>query len=149
MKRYKKKHGVIKTNSGASLIDLGDGIALLEFHSKSNAIGLDIIQMINFAIDEVEKNYKGLVIGNQGKNFCVGANLGMILMEAQDDNIFELDFVDSNLPKCNDENQIQPKPVVAAPFGMTLGGGAEVCLPAAHIQASTETYMGLVEAGVG
>ena len=64
----------------------------MEFHSQSNAIGLDIIQMINFAIDEVEKNFKGLVIGNQGKNFCVGANLGMILMEAQDDNIFELDY---------------------------------------------------------
>ena len=93
LKRYKKQHGVIKTNSGASLIDIGDGMLLLEFHSKSNAIGLDIIQMINYAIDEVEANYKGLVIGNQGKNFCVGANLGMILMEAQDDNIFELDYV--------------------------------------------------------
>ncbi|MFP3423331.1 hypothetical protein R0K19_28605, partial [Bacillus sp. SIMBA_161] len=68
LKRYKKKHGVIKSNAGASLIDLGDGIALLEFHSRSNAIGLDIMQMINFAVDEVEKNYKGLVIGNQGKN---------------------------------------------------------------------------------
>ena len=65
----------------------------LEFHSQNNAIGLDIIQMINYAIDEVEKNYKGLVIGNQGKNFCVGANLAMILMEAQDDNIFEIDIV--------------------------------------------------------
>ena len=79
LKRYKKKHGVIKKNSGASLIDLGDGVALLEFHSQSNSIGPDIIQMINFAVDEVEKNFKGLVIGNQGKNFCVGANLGMIL----------------------------------------------------------------------
>ena len=68
-------------------------MALLEFHSQSNAIGLDIIQMINFAVDEVEKNYKGLVIGNQGKNFCVGANLAMILMEAQDDNYFEIDLV--------------------------------------------------------
>ncbi len=149
LKRYKKKHGVIKSNSGASLIDLGDGIALLEFHSQSNAIGLDIIQMINFAIDEVEANYKGLVIGNQGKNFCVGANLGMILMEAQDDNIFELDFTIKAFQNAMRRIKYSSKPVVAAPFQMTLGGGAEVCLPAAHIQASAETYMGLVEVGVG
>jgi len=149
LKRYKKKHGVIKKNAGASLIDLGDGIALLEFHSQSNAIGLDIIQMINFAVDEVEKNYKGLVIGNQGKNFCVGANLGMILMEAQDDNIFELDFTVRSFQNAMMKIKYSSKPVVAAPFGMALGGGAEVCLPAAHIQASHETYMGLVEAGVG
>ena len=149
LKRYKKKHGVIKSNSGASLIDLGDGIALLEFHSRSNAIGLDIIQMINYAIDEVEKNFKGLVIGNQGKNFCVGANLGMILMEAQDDNIFELDFVIKSFQQAMRRIKYSSKPVVAAPFQMTLGGGAEVCLPAAHIQASAETYMGLVEVGVG
>ncbi|MBD7908885.1 3-hydroxyacyl-CoA dehydrogenase/enoyl-CoA hydratase family protein [Sporosarcina gallistercoris] len=149
LKRYKKKHGVIKKNSGASLIDMGDGIALLEFHSQSNAIGLDIMQMINFAVDEVEKNYKGLVIGNQGKNFCVGANLGMILMEAQDDNIFELDFVVRTFQNAMMKLKYSSKPVVAAPFQMTLGGGAEVCLPAAHIQASMETYIGLVEAGVG
>jgi 3-hydroxyacyl-CoA dehydrogenase len=149
LKQFKKKHGVIKKNSGASLIDLGDGIALLEFHSQSNAIGLDIIQMINFAVDEVEKNFKGLVIGNQGKNFCVGANLGMILMEAQDDNIFELDFVVRSFQNAMLKIKYSSKPVVAAPFGMTLGGGAEVCLPAAHIQASNETYMGLVEVGVG
>ncbi|PID24194.1 3-hydroxyacyl-CoA dehydrogenase/enoyl-CoA hydratase family protein [Sporosarcina sp. P7] len=149
LKQYKKKHGVIKKNSGASLIDLGDGIALLEFHSPSNAIGLDIIQMIHFAVDEVERNFKGLVIGNQGKNFCVGANLGMILMEAQDDNIFELDFIIRSFQNAMLKIKYSGKPVVAAPFQMTLGGGAEVCLPAAHIQASMETYMGLVEVGVG
>lgn len=149
LKSYKKKHGVIKKNSGASLIDLGDGVALLEFHSQSNSIGPDILQMINFAVDEVEKNFKGLVIGNQGKNFCVGANLGMILMEAQDDNIFELDYIVRMFQQAMMKIKYSTKPVVAAPFGMTLGGGAEVCLPTAHIQASTETYMGLVEAGVG
>lgn len=149
LKRYKKKHGVIKSNTGASLIDIGDGVALLEFHSQSNAIGLDIIQMINFSIDEVERNYKGLVIGNQGKNFCVGANLGMILMEAQDDNIFELELTIKAFQNAMQRIKYSVKPVVAAPFAMTLGGGAEVCLPAAHIQATMETYMGLVEAGVG
>ncbi|MCS0788186.1 3-hydroxyacyl-CoA dehydrogenase/enoyl-CoA hydratase family protein [Cytobacillus firmus] len=149
LKQIKKQKGVIKKNTGASLIDLGDGVALLEFHSQSNAIGLDIIQMINFAVDEVEKNYKGLVIGNQGKNFCVGANLGMILMEAQDDNVYELDMVVRQFQNAMMKIKYSAKPVVAAPFGMTLGGGAEVCLPAAHIQASSETYMGLVEVGVG
>ena len=151
LKRYKKKNGVIRSNSGASLVDLGDGIVLLEFHSQSNAIGLDIIQMLNFALDELDtnSNYKGLVIGNQGKNFCVGANLGMILMEAQDDNIFELDFIIKAFQNAMRRIKYASKPVVAAPFQMTLGGGAEVCLPAAHIQASAETYIGLVEVGVG
>ena len=149
LKRLKKQKGVIKKNSGASLIDLGDGVALLEFTSPNNAIGLDIIQMINFAIDEVEKHYKGLVIGNQGKNFCVGANLAMILMEAQDDNIFEIDMVIRHFQQAMMKIKYSVKPVVAAPFGMTLGGGTEVCLPAARIQAAHETYMGLVEVGVG
>ncbi|MFD0827154.1 3-hydroxyacyl-CoA dehydrogenase NAD-binding domain-containing protein [Neobacillus sp. M.A.Huq-85] len=149
LNKIKKQKGVIKKNSGASLIDIGDGVALLEFQSPNNAIGLDIIQMVNFAIDEVEKNYKGLVIGNQGKNFCVGANLAMILMEAQDDNIYELDMVVRHFHQAMMKIKYSSKPVVAAPFAMTLGGGAEICLPAAHIQASAETYMGLVEVGVG
>jgi 3-hydroxyacyl-CoA dehydrogenase len=149
LKKIKNQKGVIKKNSGASLIDIGDGVALLEFHSPNNAIGLDIVQMINYAVEEVEKNYKGLVIGNQGKNFCVGANLAMMLMEVQDDNIYELDMIVRHLHSALLKVKYSPKPVVAAPFGMTLGGGAEVCLPAAHIQASAETYMGLVEVGVG
>ena len=105
--------------------------------------------MINYAVDEVEKNYKGLVIGNQSKNFCVGANLAMILMEAQDDNYFEIEWVVKNFQDAMMKIKYSSKPVVAAPYGMTLGGGTEVCLPAASIQASSETYMGLVEVGVG
>ncbi|WP_019243831.1 MULTISPECIES: 3-hydroxyacyl-CoA dehydrogenase/enoyl-CoA hydratase family protein [Bacillus] len=149
LKRLKKQDRVIKKNSGASLIDLGDGVALLEFTSPNNAIGPDITQMINYAIDEVAQNYKGLVIGNQGKNFCVGANLAMILMEVQDDNIFEVDWVVKQFQQAMMKIKYSPKPVVVAPFGMTLGGGSEVCLPATHIQANLETYMGLVEVGVG
>lgn len=145
----KKQNNIIKKNSGASLIDLGDDVLLLEFHSKSNAIGFDIIRMIHFAIDEVEKSYKGLVIGNKGKNFSVGANLGMILMEALDDNFFEIDFIVRLFQKAMLKIKYCSKPVVAAPFGMTLGGGAEICLPASRIQASSETYIGLVEVGVG
>ncbi|MFD2639798.1 3-hydroxyacyl-CoA dehydrogenase/enoyl-CoA hydratase family protein [Piscibacillus salipiscarius] len=149
LKLHKQANGVIKKNAGASLIDLGDNVALLEFHSQSNAIGLDTIQMINQSLEEVNKNYKGLVIGNQGKNFCVGANLGMMLMEAQDFNFPELDMVIRQFQQAMMNIKYNEKPVVAAPFGMTLGGGTEVCLPAHSVQASQETYMGLVEVGVG
>lgn len=149
LKSVKDQRGVIKKNSGASLIDIGDDVAALEFHSPNYAIGLDIIQMIHYAVDEVEKNYKGLVIGHQGKNFCVGANLALILMEAQDDNYFEIDFVVRQFQNAMMKIKYSNKPVVAAPFALVLGGGAEVCLPAAAIQASSETYMGLVETGVG
>lgn len=149
IKRLKEKNNVIMKNSGASLVDLGDDVALLEFHSPNHSIGPDITQMINKAVDEVDKNYKGLVIGNQGKNFCVGANLAMILMEAQDDNFFELEMVVRQFQQAMLKIKYSPKPVVTAPHAMTLGGGAEICLPASRIQASSETYMGLVEVGIG
>ncbi|RSL30370.1 3-hydroxyacyl-CoA dehydrogenase [Salibacterium salarium] len=149
LKTLKENNNVIMKNTGASLIDLGDGVAGLEFHSSNNTIGLDVLQMINQSIDEVEKNYKGLVIGNQGKNFCVGANLMMILMEAQDDNFFEIDMVVRKFQAATSKIRYAKRPVVTAPHQMTLGGGTEICLPSASIQASSETYMGLVEAGVG
>lgn len=144
-----KGTNVIKENTGARLHDMGDGVALLQFTSPNHAIGMDIIQMINASIDEVEKNYQALVIGNQGKNFCVGANLAMILMAAQDDDMWEIDMTVKHFQQAMMKIKYSTKPVVAAPFGMTLGGGTEVCLPAAHIQAAHETYMGLVEVGVG
>ncbi|HLS20820.1 MAG TPA: enoyl-CoA hydratase-related protein, partial [Bacillota bacterium] len=150
LKQIKNNRGVIKKNSGASLIDLDDGVLLLEFHSQNNAIGLDIIQMVNYAIEEVAtKDYAGLVIGNQGRNFCVGANLALMLMEAQDYNFFELELVVKQFQDMAMNIKYSEKPVVTAPFNMTLGGGAEVSLPAAAIQASAETYIGLVEFGVG
>ena len=149
LRLLKKQNKVIKKNTGASLIDIGDDVALLEFHSQNNAIGLDIIQVINQAIDEVERNYKGLVIGNQGKNFCVGANIALMLMEAQDQNYFELDIVVRQFQQAMLKIKYSPRPVVVAPHQMTLGGGAEVSLPAAKIQAAPETYIGLVEVGVG
>ncbi|MDY0395988.1 3-hydroxyacyl-CoA dehydrogenase NAD-binding domain-containing protein [Virgibacillus halophilus] len=149
LKRLKDQKGVLKKNPGASLIDIGDDVALLEFHSKSNAIGLDMIQMVDEALHEVDKNYKGLVIGNQGKHFCVGANLAMMLFEAQDDNYFELDMVVRKFQQMALKIKYSEKPVVVAPFNMAVGGGAEISLPAAAIQASAETYMGLVEFGVG
>ncbi len=150
LKTLKEQNRVIKKNSGASLIDLGDGVLNLEFHSPNNALGMDTIQMINYAIDEVEQgDYRGLVIGNQGKNFCVGANLALMLMEAQDENFFDLELIVRQFQNAMMRIRYASKPVVAAPFQMSLGGGAEVAMPAARIQASVETYIGLVEVGVG
>ncbi|MFH1755976.1 MAG: 3-hydroxyacyl-CoA dehydrogenase/enoyl-CoA hydratase family protein, partial [Candidatus Latescibacterota bacterium] len=145
----KYRGALIKKNAGASLIDMGDGVLCLEFHSKMNSIGGDTIQMMNFAVKEVERNYEALVIGNQGGNFSVGANLMLILLEAQDGNWEEIDLVVRAFQKANQALKYCKKPVVAAPFGLTLGGGSEVCLGAGHVQASAETYMGLVEVGVG
>ncbi|TCS95842.1 3-hydroxyacyl-CoA dehydrogenase/enoyl-CoA hydratase family protein [Hazenella coriacea] len=147
--RLKEQGKLIKGNKGASLIDLGDDIACLEFHSPKQAIGADIINMINYAVKEVQANYKGLVIGNQANNFCVGANLMLMLMEAQDYNWPELDLMVRQFQNAMGSLRYMDRPVVAAPFGMALGGGVEVCLPADRIQASAETYMGLVEVGVG
>ncbi|MBO8172311.1 MAG: enoyl-CoA hydratase/isomerase family protein [Bacillaceae bacterium] len=147
--RLKEQNRVIKKNSGASLIDIGDDVALLEFHSPNNAIGVDILQMLDYAVDEVDQNYRGLVIGNQGKNFCVGANIMFMLMEAQDENWFEIEMVAKKFQGIMSKVKYSRKPVVAAPFAMTLGGGVEVCFPADRVQTAAETYMGLVEVGVG
>ncbi len=149
LSKLKEQNKIIFQNSGASLIDIGDDVACLEFHSHSNAIGADIIQMVNRSLEEVSKNYRGLVIGNQGKNFCVGANLMMLLMEAQDENWFEIEQIVKAFQDMTMAVKYFEKPVVAAPFAMTLGGGTEICLPASKIQAAAETYMGLVEVGVG
>ncbi|WP_047151026.1 3-hydroxyacyl-CoA dehydrogenase/enoyl-CoA hydratase family protein [Aneurinibacillus tyrosinisolvens] len=149
LKTFKEQGKTIISNSGASLIDIGDGVACLEFHSPNNAIGFDIVDMLFKSLEEVEKNYRGLVIGNDAKNFCVGANLMMILMEAQDDNWDDINYLVSRFQQASLALKYSKKPVVSAPFGMTLGGGAEVCLPTAKIQAAAETYMGLVEVGVG
>jgi len=145
----KKQNRVIRSNSGASLIDIGDDVALLEFHSPNNAIGVDIIEMMNAAFDEVEKNWRGLVIANEGPNFCVGANLMLMLMEAEDENWDLIERIVKQFQDVNMRMKYLSRPVVAAPHGQTLGGGVEVCFPAALVQAAAETYMGLVEVGVG
>jgi len=145
----KEQGKLIKKNAGAALIDLGDGVACLEFTSPHNALGFDVLQMANYAAEEVKRNFTGLVIGNQGKNFCVGMNLAMALMEAQDENWLELEMMVKQFHKVGDALKASLRPVVAAPHGMTLGGGVEVCFLADRVQASAETYMGLVEVGVG
>lgn len=145
----KERKKVIKSNAGASLIDIGDGVACLEFHSKMNAIGSDTISMLNYSLQEVDKNYLGLVIGNQGQNFSVGANIMLILLEAQEGNWDELDLVVRQFQKATMAIKYSSKPVVTAPFGMTLGGGCEITLHGSRVQAAAETYIGLVEVGVG
>ncbi|HEX6792051.1 MAG TPA: 3-hydroxyacyl-CoA dehydrogenase/enoyl-CoA hydratase family protein [Candidatus Krumholzibacteria bacterium] len=140
---------VVKKNAGASLVDLGDGALCLEFHSKMNAIGSDIISMVMAGVKEVEANFEALVVGNQGANFSVGANLMLLLLEAREGNWDEIDLVVRQFQKATTALKYCRKPVVAAPFGMTLGGGCEMVLGAQHAVASAETYMGLVEVGVG
>jgi 3-hydroxyacyl-CoA dehydrogenase len=150
LRGLKELNKVIKSNSGASLIDIGEGVACLEFHSPHNAIGADILTMIEQSLDEVRRrSYEGLVIANQGKNFCVGANLMLLLMEAQDEEWDEIDSIIRLFQGTMNKLKRFEKPVVAAPHRMTLGGGVEVCLPADQIVASAETYFGLVEVGVG
>jgi 3-hydroxyacyl-CoA dehydrogenase len=145
----KDRNREIKRNAGASLIDLGDGVACLEFHSKMNTIGPDTVEMVHAALGALKDGFDALVIGNQAPNFCVGANLMLLLMSIQEEEWDEIRrmvraFQDSNMAL-----KYAPKPVVAAPFGLTLGGGVEVALHSTRIRAAAETYMGLVETGVG
>ena len=149
LKSLKDRTGVIRKNSGASLIDLGDGVAGLEFHSKMNSIGGDTLEMLKIALNEVEKNFVGLVVGNQGQNFSVGANLMLMLMEAQDENWEELEMIGRLFQSSVMSLRYSPKPVVVAPFQMVFGGGCEMVLHADRVRASAETYIGLVEVGVG
>ena len=149
LKSIKDRTGVIKKNSGASLIDIGDGVACLEFHSKMNAIGGDTLQMLKTSLAEVDKNFVGLVVGNQGQNFCVGANIMLMLMEAQEENWDELDMMARVFQNATMSLRYSPKPVVVAPFQMVFGGGCEMVLHADRVRAAAETYIGLVEVGVG
>ncbi len=145
----KRARGVVKKNPGASLIDLGDGVLCCEFHSKANAMGEDILQMVRAGLAELETNFNAMVIGNQGENFSAGANLMMVLLTAQEQEWEELDAAIREFQRMNMALKYAPKPVVAAPFGLALGGGCELPLHCARIEASAELYMGLVEVGVG
>lgn len=149
LKSVKDRTGVIKSNKGASLIDIGDGVACLEFHSKMNSIGSDTMQMMKFAIDEVEKNHVGLVIGNQGGNFSAGANIMMLLLAAQEEEWDDINLMIHTFQQANMRLRYSSKPVVAAPYGLSLGGGCEIPLHCDKVRAAGETYMGLVEVGVG
>lgn len=145
----KKQNKLIKGNDDGSLIDLGDGIVCLEMHTMRQAITPVFTQFIFEAIEETERNFAGMVIGNQAGNFCVGANVGLVLMAAQGG---EWDMLNQSVKDFQDAVmaiKYSCIPVVAAPFQMTLGGGMEIILHCDRIHAAAETYMGQVEMGVG
>ena len=139
----------VERNSGASLIDLGDGVVCCEFHAKMNAIGADLIAMLHKGLKRLETDFDAMVIANQAVNFSVGANLMLVLVGAQEQEWDELHMAVKQFQNINLAIKYASKPVVAAPQGLALGGGCEVSLHAAKIQAAAEAYIGLVETGVG
>jgi 3-hydroxyacyl-CoA dehydrogenase len=149
LRSAKEQSRVIKKNAGASLVDLGDGVIAVEFHSKMNAIGGDTVAMLQAGVKEAASNGQALVIGNDSPNFSAGANLMLVLLEAQEGNWDELDMMIRAFQQATMALRYSPVPVIAAPAGLALGGGTEIPLHADHVQAAAETYMGLVEVGVG
>jgi 3-hydroxyacyl-CoA dehydrogenase len=147
----KKSNGVVKKNSGASLVDLGDGVACIEFHSKMNTIGSDIVQLISQTLKPggPGDSFDAFVITNDASNFSVGANLMLLLMSIQEEEWDDVDLAIRTFQGMTQAIKFSPKPVVAAPFGLTLGGGTEISLHAPGLQPHAELYMGLVEVGVG
>jgi 3-hydroxyacyl-CoA dehydrogenase len=140
---------VVWKNSGTTLFDIGDGVLNLEFHTKMNTIGGEVLEGINKAIDIAEKDFKGLVIGNDGANFSAGANLAMVFMFAVEQEYDEIDFAIRAFQNANMRVRYSSIPVVVAPHGLTLGGGCEMSMHADKVQAAAETYIGMVEFGVG
>lgn len=136
-------------NAGATLHDMGDGIVCLEFHTKMNTLGGEVVEAIQRSIAIAEKDYRGLVIGNQGPNFSAGANLALVLMYAVEQEYDEIDFMIRTFQNTMMRARYSSIPVVVAPHHLTLGGGCEITLHADHVQALSETYIGLVEFGVG
>jgi 3-hydroxyacyl-CoA dehydrogenase len=147
----KKSNGVVKKNSGASVVDLGDGVACIEFHSKMNTIGSDIVQLISQTLKPggPDDNFDAFVITNDATNFSVGANLMLLLLSIQEEEWDDVDLAIRNFQNMTQAIKFSPKPVVVAPFGLCLGGGTEISLHAPALQPHAELYMGLVEVGVG
>ena len=148
----KKAKGVVKKNPGASVIDLGDGVAAIELHSKMNALGDDIVNLITQTLkpsSEIVNNFEAFVITGDSANFSVGANLMQLLLGVQEEEWDDVDLMIRGFQNMTQTIKFCPRPVVVAPYGMCLGGGVEISLHAAARQAHAELYMGLVEAGVG
>ena len=140
---------VVWKNSGCTLMDIGDGVLNLEFHTKMNTIGGEVLEGMNKGIEIAEKDFRGLVIGNDGANFSAGANLAMVFMFAIEQEFDEIDFAVRAFQNANMRVRYSSVPVVVAPHGLTLGGGCEMSLHADKVQAAAETYTGMVEFGVG
>ena len=145
----KERNRTILHNEAASLVDIGEGVACLEFHTKMNSLDDLVIKMIFESCDRVEKDFIGMVVGNHGTNFSAGANVYKVLMAIQMGNWDVLESLVEAFQQANMRMKYLAKPVVAAPAGLTLGGGCEICLHAAACQPLGETYIGLVEAGIG
>jgi 3-hydroxyacyl-CoA dehydrogenase len=147
---FKGKNKIVAENSGASLIDIDDGVLCLEFHTKMNALDMDIAQIGMKGVELLKDGkYQGLVVYNEGENFSVGANLLLVFLEAQQKNWDNIEKMVKNFQELVQAFRFAPKPVVAAPFGLALGGGCEVSMAGDAIRAAAETYIGLVEVGVG
>lgn len=149
---FRKSHGVVKGNPGASLIDLGDGIAAIELHSKKDAVGEDITRLVTQVLNpssDAVRDFQGFIITGDGANFSVGANLLQVLLLIQEGEWEDLDFAIRAFQRMTAAIRFCPRPVVVAPFGLCLGGGTEIALHAAARQPHAELYMGLVETGVG
>ena len=149
LRRAREQQRVVKRNAGASLVDLGDGVLAIEFHSKMNAIGGDTIQMLNAGVKEAGQNFAALVVGNDAPNFSAGANLMLLLLEAQEGNWEEIDSMIRAFQGATLGLRYADVPVIVAPAGLTLGGGCEVTLHGDRVQSAAEAYIGLVEVGVG
>jgi len=144
-----RANNIVWKNTGASLFDIGDGILNLEFHTKMNTLGGEVVEGINRAISIAEKEYRGLVIGNEATNFSAGANLALIFMYAIEQEYDEIDFMIRQFQNTMMRIRYSSIPVISAPAGLALGGGCELTMHADHVQAHAETYIGLVEFGVG
>jgi 3-hydroxyacyl-CoA dehydrogenase len=149
LRSAKDRQRIVRKNAGASLVDLGDGVLALEFHSKMNAIGGDTIQMMHAGVKEAAANFSALVIGNDAPNFSAGANLMLLLLEAQEGNWDEIDLMIRAFQGSTQALRYADVPVIVAPAGLTLGGGCEIALHGDRVQAAEESYIGLVEVGVG
>jgi 3-hydroxyacyl-CoA dehydrogenase len=144
-----RQRGIVRKNAAASLVDLGDGVLCLEFHSKLNTIGGDTLQMLHAGLKEASANFAALVVGNEGEHFSAGANLMLLLLEAQEENWDEIDLMVRTFQGATAALRYADVPVVIAPAGLALGGGCEMVLHGDRVQAAAESYIGLVEAGVG
>jgi 3-hydroxyacyl-CoA dehydrogenase len=144
-----RSNNVVWKNSACNLYDIGDGVVCIDWKTKMNTIGGEVLEGVNKAIDRAEKDFRGLVIGNDGANFSAGANVGMIFMFAAEQEYDELDMAVRMFQKTTMRLRYSSIPVVVAPHALTLGGGCEMCLHADKVQAAAETYIGLVEMGVG
>ncbi|MCH7663608.1 MAG: enoyl-CoA hydratase/isomerase family protein [Chloroflexi bacterium] len=149
LKALKDSGGVVAQNPSATMIDIGAGVALVEFHTKMNALDADIGLIVDEALTRVASDFEGLVIGNQGENFSVGANLLFVVMTSQNEAWDQLDQAIRGLQDLHMRMRYFPKPVVVATAGMVLGGGAEMSMHASRVVAAMESYIGLVEVGAG